>query len=60
MRVRLGRDVATLLVAIAIGSVLAVMAYVRHTHPRRDTGVPCELSRLGPPFNPQGNGVRKC
>lgn len=58
---RLGRDVATVFVVIAVGTVLAVMAYVSATHPRRDdTDRPGELSRLGPPWNPQGNGVRKC
>jgi hypothetical protein len=52
-------DVATVFVVIALGALLAVMAYVRMSDRPRHA-MPSELSRLGPPFNPQGNGVRKC
>lgn len=49
---------ATLLVALAIGSVLAVMAYLRVAEPRHDAWQPEELSRLAPPFPSPTNGVR--
>lgn len=60
-RVVMGRDVATVTVAVCLALMLAWIAYVRISRPRHDPWQPVELSsKLEPPFNPQGNGVRKC
>lgn len=42
----MGRDVATLFVAIALAAVLATVAYVRLLAPRHDAWQPEELSTL--------------
>ena len=48
------------LIAIVILPLVVVTALhlLENRHPA--AWVPRQLSRLGPPFNPQGNGVRKC